>query len=308
MIPQHHVPEKTVSDMFISKQNALNYMRENDLIPLNTPCDFCNGVMSFEKDVASSNGAYYRCSSLSCRRKKSLFKNTTFDSPEVPLHKKLLAYYEVLADDYQKRIINDCSLSKSSVQKIKKNFLKYCVFKNTNNKKILMGVKNSIQIDETVIYKGKLILSPSNIYDNLPGCTWLVGLIEQHTSNMVIEIVPNRQVATLKELILKHCKIGSLIITDGYPSYPRAVLESFCYHEKVNHTIGFKNEHGYHTNNIENIWSQLKYYEKKRLGILGIYVSTFLEEFRFRYYYLKQGNYKDVGYYWYEMLKYLIKN
>ena len=37
--------------------------------------------------------------------------------------------------------------------------------------------KCGVQIDETVIYKGKLYILPSNLYDNKRGLAWLVGLI-----------------------------------------------------------------------------------------------------------------------------------
>lgn len=102
------------------------------------------------------------------------------------------------------------------------------------------------------------------LIESFPGHTFLVGLIEKYSGKMVIKIVPNRQINTIKNLIQKHVKIGRLIITDGYPSYPTAIKRSPIY-KVVDYSVGFKNEYGYTTNNIEKISTQLKYYKKKKL-------------------------------------------
>jgi IS1 family transposase len=112
--------------------------------------------------------------------------------------------------------------------------------KNSSVRNIKLGGKNNVQIDETVIFKGSFISSPSNTYDSMSGLTWLVGLIEEKTGKLVVEIVENRKSETLTKLIRKHVLVGIRIITDGYPSYPRAAEDSLCIHEIVNHSIGLK--------------------------------------------------------------------
>ncbi|KAG0439657.1 hypothetical protein DMUE_2287 [Dictyocoela muelleri] len=86
----------------------------------------------------------------------------------------------------------------------------------------VLGGEYSVQIDENVIYKGQLIISPSNMYDEIPGCTWIVGIIEAYTGNMVLKILPDRKIPTLTKFISDHVKIGTLVITDGYPSYHKS--------------------------------------------------------------------------------------
>ncbi|KAG0434047.1 hypothetical protein DMUE_5323 [Dictyocoela muelleri] len=78
-----------------------------------------------------------------------------------------LSIYEILCRDYEKRILNDCHISKMSSQKIKENINKFYGEKNEIYKNIMLGGEYAVQIDETIIYKGKLILSPSNMYDEL---------------------------------------------------------------------------------------------------------------------------------------------
>ena len=69
------------------------------------------------------------------------------------------------------------------------------------------------------------------------------------------------------DMFEEHVVPGSIIVTDGYPSYPRAVTEFGSSHEVVNHFVGFVNAQGAHINKIENPWSHLKHAYRKRGGI-----------------------------------------
>jgi hypothetical protein len=58
----------------------------------------------------------------------------------------------------------------------------------------------------------------------------------------------------LKKIVNK----GSIILTDGYPSYPYVVNLFGSVHKVVNHTTGFNKRRGYNSNKIENVWSHLR--------------------------------------------------
>ncbi|KAG0434807.1 hypothetical protein DMUE_5018 [Dictyocoela muelleri] len=86
----------------------------------------------------------------------------------------------------------------------------------------------------------------------------------------------------------------SIIITDNHASYPGAVLNNQFSHLIVNHSQGFKNIEGFHTNNIENLWSLLKYERAKRRGVLKSSLEDFLLEFKFRYKYLRKNYTQEI--------------
>ena len=75
----------------------------------------------------------------------------------------------------------------------------------------------------------------------------------------VLKLVPNRKDPTILNMVEECVVPGSIIVTDGYPSYPRAVTEFGSCHEVVNHSVGFVNAQEAHTNQIENLWSHLKH-------------------------------------------------
>ena len=54
-------------------------------------------------------------------------------------------------------------------------------------------------------------------------------------------------------------------------------------HIVVNHSAGFRNAEGFHTNNVENLWSIFKYEVERRRGIKMTAMQAFIEEFSFRY-------------------------
>jgi hypothetical protein len=66
-------------------------------------------------------------------------------------------------------------------------------------------------------------------------------------------LLPDRKKDTLKNISIENVLEGTVIKTDGHPSYPEAILGSDCIHKVVNHSEGFKNCDGDHTNFIENL-------------------------------------------------------
>jgi hypothetical protein len=69
---------------------------------------------------------------------------------------------------------------------------------------------------------------------------------------------------------------GSILVSDGYQSYVLAARELGLTHLIVNHSNGFVNAEGDHTNSIENLWSHLKSNLKTKHGVLRSEMNNFL--------------------------------
>ena len=61
---------------------------------------------------------------------------------------------------------------------------------------------------------------------------------------------------------------------------PGAVAKFGSCHEVVNHTVGFVNAQGAHTNQIGSLWSHLKHAYRKRGGINKGRMNFFLNEWK----------------------------
>ncbi|KAG0440113.1 hypothetical protein DMUE_1973 [Dictyocoela muelleri] len=141
--------------------------------------------MKLCKSTGNLNNLTYRCSDRTCHLRRSVFLNKLINSLKIPLNNYFLAVYEILCRDYEKRILNDCSISKMSLQNIKSNYLMFFKFYNKKYEIMIFGNENSVQIDETVIFKGKLALYPSQMYDDIPGGTWIIGIIKENSGDNI---------------------------------------------------------------------------------------------------------------------------
>ncbi|WUR03783.1 DDE-TNP-IS1595 domain-containing protein [Vairimorpha necatrix] len=142
------------------------------------------------------------------------------------------------------------------------------------------GVGQRIQIDETAICNGIIVSNPYSRLDSEPGIRWIIGgVLEGNCREFFVELIPNRKWETILLVLKKYVKVGTDIVTDGYPSYPRAISEFGSHHSVVNHSMGFCNEEGQNTNYVENMWSHLKHDYRKRGGMNKIRIKCWLDEF-----------------------------
>jgi hypothetical protein len=115
-----------------------------------------------------------------------------------------------------------------------------------------------IQFDETAICNGLIIGNPSSEDESNTDIQWIVGgIVEGSCREFFVKLVPKLRHKTLLDSFRRGVIPGSKYTTDGYPSYPAAVSNFGSVHEVVNHSVGFVNEDGTNTNQIENLWSHL---------------------------------------------------
>lgn len=88
---------------------------------------------------------------------------------------------------------------------------------------------------------------------------WFWGAIERKTGKGIVEYVYNRNENTLSRKIWKYINENSVLITDEWGGYAN-INNRFYSHYTVNHSKEFVNSkyRKIHTNNIENLWKQLK--------------------------------------------------
>ena len=96
-----------------------------------------------------------------------------------------------------------------------------------------------MQFDKAAICNGELIFNPSRTQDKKPNVQWLMCDIEERNCrNFVLNLVPNRKVPTILDMFEERVLPRSIIVTDNYPSYLRAVAEFGSCHGVVNHSVG----------------------------------------------------------------------
>ena len=87
---------------------------------------------------------------------------------------------------------------------------------------------------------------------------WVLGGICRETKEVFLTTVQSRDSDTLIPIIKRRIKAGTTIISDCWRSYDCLSEEDFK-HLTVNHSLNFVNpDNGAHTQNIENLWWQIK--------------------------------------------------
>ena len=119
--------------------------------------------------------------------------------------------------------IDFCDCSETTYIKIKDLILQVTSEQEPEMVKI-GGEDIGVQFDETAICNGELIPNPSSTLDNKLNVQWFVGGVEEGScKNFVLKLVSNIKVPTILDMFEKHVVFGSIIVTDGYPSYPGVV-------------------------------------------------------------------------------------
>lgn len=110
----------------------------------------------------------------------------------------------------------------------------------------------------------------------------MLGMVQTGGKARVI-VVPNTQGATIKPLLLKNIKRGSILVTDEYQVY--SSMDGYFEHYKVFHRLGnYVSENGFTTNSIEGFWAWIK---RMIMGtyhsVTRKYLQYYVNEATFRY-------------------------
>ena len=99
-----------------------------------------------------------------------------------------------------------------------------------------------------------------------------------------MEIVQNRQAATLLPIIQNHVAPGTIVHSDEWRAYRAvAALPNVASHGTVNHSVTFVDPTtGVHTQNIESYWNRAKLKLKRMKGCHSHQIPSYLDEFMWR--------------------------
>jgi hypothetical protein len=113
---------------------------------------------------------------------------------------------------------------------------------------------------------------------------WLFGIADGSfvPAKVYIEIIPDRTMNTLGEIIRRVCLPNTIIHSDGWRGYCNVKSLGFT-HKIVNHTENFVNPiDGTHTQNIEFYWNKIKFRIKNKKGICKNLLKDYVNEWMWR--------------------------
>jgi transposase-like protein len=229
----------------------------------------------------------YKCAGFKYKCKKTgkyfnVRTGTIFEDTKVPLQKWFMAIY--IFNSHKKGISSHQLAKDIEITQKSAWFLLHRIRYAYSHKNFKKTLQNEVQADESYIggvdknrHANKKKWGQGRSDDKTP----VIGMLEKD-GIVKTEVVPMVTRRTIERVIVENVATKAILITDSFPSYYR-VGKKYD-HKIINHSKGVYVDNGFHTNGIENFWSQLK------RGIYGIYHSVsqkhlqqYCNEFAYRY-------------------------
>lgn len=251
-------------------------------------CPRCGNTTTY----AFKDNRTYKCAG--CKEKFNLLTGTIFENTKLPLNKWIACIW--MSTSY-KRGISSYQVARNlgvtqktawfMMQRIRKLFepLKPDKFEGvcTADETFIGGKNKNRHTDKKYDYKNKDYRKTK-----FPDKMSVFGLMEVGGKVMSI-LVPDVSMRTLQNVVVKHLKKKSTIMTDEHHAYQ--YMGHFFNHKVCNHNKGeYVGKDGGHTNPIENYWSHVKravtgtYYK-----LTSKHINRYLNEFDFKF------NYRDLN-------------
>ncbi len=309
------------SDFFFSVSLCMEYLVEINAIPEEIECTICDRQMYLQ--IYREGGhekIIYRCPQ--CQKRISIYSLCKLKRSRLACNDVLFITYTFCLDLRINQIYNLVNLGEEAIIFLKKKIINCCQ-KITESTTTLLGETGRvIQVDEMGFRKGELVTNPTSELDSNRETLWIVGgimemtdeeILQNEKSKFFITVVHDRTTITLANIFRSFIAAGTHVKTDGWAAYPSAIrrcndtFEMNLTHEVVNHSEGFTNADGTHTNTIENLWSHVRSSWRARHGVNRNRLEDFISEFKFLKLFIDKKNRRSVKSAFIEILRELFK-
>ncbi|MDO8365185.1 MAG: IS1595 family transposase [Saprospiraceae bacterium] len=248
-----------LTEHFSDKQTCIDYLT-NLRWAGNVTCTFCGNEKVYEL-----KGATKRFKCAKCRKQFSAIKGTIFENSPISLQTWFIAVYILTA---HKKGISSVQLATDlGVTQKTAWFMAHRIRFALKTKSFETQLDGVIQADETFMggknknrHADKKVPQSQGLSVNDKTPFW--GMVD-NDGEVRTQVIPNTQAKTIKPIIQKMVKEGSILVTDEWQAYCQ--LRKNYLHIVINHKEGKYVANGFTTNRIEGFWSILK------RGVYGIY-------------------------------------
>ena len=277
--------ENTIRNL-LSQGNTLeiiNYFKMKSVLRSKLDCYYCNQEMVWVQKKSSIDQYAWKCQNKVCRKYKttsSIRSYSLFSLSNISLQTWLDLLYRWSNEEQISMVQKSLTISTPVIIKIFQK-LRSCVSLYWERNPLRLGGDQVIcQIDESLFVPKQKYHRGRVASEQI----WVFGIVDTSytPARGVMIVVPNRRAETLKPLITRYVRPGSIIHSDEWRAYSN--LQSLGYkHDTVNHSLNFVSpQTGVHTQNVESYWSKNKLRVKKMKGIQRIYLQDYLYEFMWR--------------------------
>ena len=199
----------SLQHLFDNEDNAISFLYQHSAVYRERFCTVCETPMKLNLVKKT-----FRCNKRACNQKVSLMKNSFFQQHRIPCSKILQLAYFWLAGMKNGTAMIMTGHSKDTIASYYSMFRHLVSVSLDDEDSQIGGDGVIVEIDETKMGKRKY-----NRGHHVEG-VWVVGGVERTGERRVFLVaVENRNADTMRDIITRHMKRGSIIYTDMLRGY-----------------------------------------------------------------------------------------
>jgi len=235
-----------LAPIFADKSLCIEYLISKGVLTVPESCESCGGQVALY-------GHQWRCKRTLCRKKGSILTGTFFANSRLPVNEIMELGYYWLAGACHQFLMTVTGHSPNTITDYIKFYqeLVYATFDDEDT--MIGGPGIKVQVDESKY--GKVKYHKGYKVEGV----WIIGGVEEtYDRRMFLEHVETRDRATILDVLARHIRPGSILVTDCWRGYTGIAEHLQVSHITVNHSETFKDEvTGVCTNHIEGTWAAI---------------------------------------------------
>lgn len=236
----------SIKNILFDEKECIKFLFEKNILYKPTKCKVCDSKLF-------RDNKRFICVNKKCRKSVSIFKDSFFAKGHVKCNQTLIIGYAWLCKCSYSSIKIMSQHSSNTVSDYMKFYREMIVDTLKEHEQKIGGEGIVVEVDESKF--GRRKYHRGRVIDGV----WIIGGIERTKEKRCFLLkVEKRDEKTIKDILEKYIKKGSIVYTDCWKGYLN--IEELGYkHKTVNHSENFVDpKTGAHTNTIEGLWNGIK--------------------------------------------------
>jgi len=255
-------------------ERTIAWLRGQRLLPARRIC--CNQICFIRRNARSIDGEMFRCNA--CGSKYNIRDGTRWERfRRTPLVLIVRIVFHYFPNQYSANrtfeVLNalHVRISYETVKRIYRE-IRRSISDYMNLGLYSRPLRGRIQMDEALFTHRA---GPGRRGSRQ---VWVVGMLEERTSEAFCFVVQNRNARTINQLVQQYILPGSFIIHDGWGGY-NGIPHNYRHHRCLNREGEVDN-----TSRVEGLWGELRAFVRNIYsgGIIEGNIRTFMQELNFR--------------------------
>ena len=249
----------TLSREIQTDEALYKWLASNGLLAEGLTCPIHSIEMEIQTRLIKGNQAFlWTCPEEGCTAQCSILTNTIFSLFRSHPRKVLFVILDWLLGHQRSESAVSSGLTKNTISRAN-ILLRVCAYIIiTRNPQASIGGEGTVvEVDEAELHRRKAKRG------RVKQAGWVVGGVQRGPAGSLkpcfFELVENRSAAVLLDVIRRHVKPQTTIVTDAWKGYTGLDAPNSQYsHAIINHSTRFSDGAGIYTQTIEGIWHHLR--------------------------------------------------